>query len=371
MASIMLVVYLPMGLRLLAQQSAERLTERAQSTPLLVGAKGSALDLVLSSLYFDTSAPELATYSLSRRIAGSGLATAIPLYVRFRAANQPIVGTSIEYFSFRRLELAEGRLMAMIGECVLGASAAEALGATVGGSVMSSPESVFDVAGVYPLKMPVVGVLQPTYTADDAAVFVDLKTAWIIEGLVHGHQDMTAPEAAAGVLSRDGTNIVANASVMQYNEITTENAASFHFHGDVGGFPLSSVIAVPNDRKSGVILRGRFEGDHETVQMLRPTEVMEDLLDTVLTVQAFVIAGMIVVGAAALATTVLVFVLSFRIRRREIETMVKIGGSKGHIRAVLTTEVLVVVGAAVTLATGVAFLTERFAPMAIRAFLLS
>ncbi len=48
---------------------------------------------------------------------------------------------------------------------------------------MSSPESVFDITGVYPLKMNVVGILQPTGTPDDDAVFVDVKTAWVIGGL--------------------------------------------------------------------------------------------------------------------------------------------------------------------------------------------
>ena len=56
----------------------------------------------------------------------------------------------------------------------------------VGGHVVSSPESVFDLAGVYPLKMAVVGVLAPTHTPDDDAVFVDVKTAWVIAGLAHG-----------------------------------------------------------------------------------------------------------------------------------------------------------------------------------------
>ncbi|MBD3872595.1 MAG: ABC transporter permease, partial [Acidobacteria bacterium] len=218
--SIMLIVYLPVALRVLVRQSAAELTARAEATPLLIGAKGSPLELALSSLYFESDTPELTTYAEAERIADTGLAQAIPLYVRFKVRSQPIVGTSLEYFNVRNLRFAEGRAMAMLGECVLGARAAEALDVSVGGTVVSSPESVFDIAGVYPLKMQVVGVLDRSYTADDVAVFVDLKTAWIVQGLVHGHQDMAAPEAASGVLSREGDNIVANASVVQFTEIT-------------------------------------------------------------------------------------------------------------------------------------------------------
>ncbi len=41
--SIMLILYLPIGLRVLVDQSAEQLTARAHETPLVVGAKGSPL----------------------------------------------------------------------------------------------------------------------------------------------------------------------------------------------------------------------------------------------------------------------------------------------------------------------------------------
>ena len=53
----------------------------------------------------------------------SGLATAIPLHVRLRARGRPVVGTSLDYFDFRSLTLAEGRGLGLLGEAVLGAAA--------------------------------------------------------------------------------------------------------------------------------------------------------------------------------------------------------------------------------------------------------
>ena len=368
--SIMLIVYLPVALRVLVRQSAAELTARAEATPLLIGAKGSPLELALSSLYFESDTPELTTYAEAERIADTGLAQAIPLYVRFKVRSQPIVGTLLEYFELRGLNFSDGRTMAMLGECVLGARAAEALDVAVGGTVISSPESVCDIAGVYPLKMQVVGVLEPSFTADDVAVFVDLKTAWIVQGLVHGHQDMAAPEAASGVLSREGDNIVANASVVQFTEITPDNIDSFHFHGSAEDYPISAVIAVPHDQKSGTILMGRYESPDDPAQILQPTTVIDGLLGTIFTVQNFVVAGMLLVGLAALATAVLVFVLSVRLRKREIETMAKIGGSRVRVAGVLVTEVAVVVLMSVLLAGIVAMLTARFASTAVRLLLL-
>ena len=370
-ASIMLIVFLPVGLNVIVGQSAEELTSRAEATPLLVGAKGSPLELVLSSLYFDANQPELTTYADSLRVAESELATPIPLYVRFRSRDNPIVGTTLEYFGFRGLEFAGGRPMAVLGECVLGSRVADDLGVGVGDTVVSSPESVFDLAGVYPLKMNVVGILAPNYTVDDEAIFVDIKTTWVIQGLVHGHQDLAAPEAAAGVLKKEGDTITANASVVQYNEITADNVDSFHFHGDMSDYPISAVIAAPKDQKSGTILMGRYEGGDDPSQIVQPTTVMNELLDTILTIQGFIVAAILLVAAATLATAALVIMLSLRLRRREIETMNKIGGSRLTIGSLLVSEVVAVVVIGVILAGVLTLVTHQFGAGLIRTWLLT
>ena len=128
-------------------------------------------------------------------------------------------------------------------------------------------------------------------------MFVDVRTAWIIGGIGHGHEDLAKPEAAAGVLKRDGENIVANAAVVQYREITTDNLGAFHFHGEMADFPLSAVIAVPKDDKAGVLLEGRFQDPVAPVRLVRPDGVMDELLATVLTVRQYVLAAVLLVGS--------------------------------------------------------------------------
>ncbi len=365
--SIMLILYLPIGLRVLVDQSAEQLTARAHKTPLIVGAKGSPLELVLNTLYFSADWPEPVPYGEATRVTETGLAAAIPTYVRYRARGYPIVGTTLDYFTFRGLRIEQGRQMVMLGECVLGSRVAERLGLGPGDSIVSSPESVFDLAGVYPLKMRVVGVLGFGDSADDDVVFVDLKTAWIIEGLGHGHQDLAKPGASGTVLSREGSRIVANASVVQYNEITDENIDSFHFHGDLSGNPITAVIAVPPDHKASALLQGRFQSGEERVQITRPIEVMDELLDTILTLRTFVIAGAVILGLATLATAVLVFSLSLRLRRRERLTLFKIGGSRTSVAGVMASEIVAVLLVGAVMAGALTLLTERVGSVAIRA----
>ena len=103
--------------------------------------------------------------------------------------------------------------------------------------------------------MHAVGVLEPKETPNEDATFVDIKIAWIIEGLAHSHEDLSRPEAAPSVLKREGTTVVANASVKEYNEISPENINSFHFHDDSATLLITAVNVVPNDVRDSVLMQ--------------------------------------------------------------------------------------------------------------------
>ena len=68
-ACITLISFLPFALQLLLDESERQLMSRAVQTPLVVGQKGSALDLMMNTLYFGNEVPELMTMATSDRIA--------------------------------------------------------------------------------------------------------------------------------------------------------------------------------------------------------------------------------------------------------------------------------------------------------------
>ncbi|MDX2349903.1 MAG: ABC transporter permease [Porticoccus sp.] len=347
--AVTLVIYVPLALQLLVQQTATDMTARADRSPLLVGSRGSPLELVLNSLYFSSGQPPVLDYGHLEKLQTSGLVESIPLYVRFLSQGYPIVGTNLDYFAFRGLQIGAGRQMVSLGETVLGARVAQRLGIGPGDSIASSPESVFDLAGVYPLKMQVVGVLAPAYSQDDEAIFVDIKTAWIIQGLGHGHQDLARPESAAAVLKKDGDRIVANAALVQYNEITPDNIDSFHFHGDNGRNPLTAILPVPKDDKARVLILGRYQSDPQ-LQIVQPRAVMDELLDTIFAVQRYVLVAMTLVGVATGAVVLLVFLLSLRARRAEMDTMSRLGGSSLVVSSLMLAEIVIVLLSSAALA---------------------
>jgi len=342
-ACITLISSLPVALELLLNESEKQLMSRAVSTPLVLGAKGSALDLVMNTLYFDDEVPEIITLEAANRVMDSDLALPIPLYIRFHARGNPIVGTTLDYFDFRGLRIAQGRQLAVLGDCVLGARVAQSLGLKPGDSLVSSPETLFDLAGVYPLKMKVAGVLKKSHTSDDLSVFVDLKTAWVIQGLGHGHEDVTKLRDPTLVLKRTAKNVAATAKLYQHSEITDENIDSFHFHGDLAQYPITAVIVVPHDDKSGTILRGRYLNREETRQIVKPADVIDGLLQNIFRIKNVLDAIILVVAIATILAIILVFALSLRLRQREIQTIFRLGCRRATIVRLLGAEIFIIV----------------------------
>ena len=141
--------------------------------------------------------------------------------------------------------------------------------------------------------------------------------------------------------------------------------------GFLSSYPLTAILAVPHDQKSGVLLQGRYEGVEEPQQIVRPKVVIDDLLGTVFTVREFVVAAILLVAIATAATAALVFLLSLRLRRGEIQTLHKIGGSRGRVAAILVSEIVTIVLTSAVLASGLTMLTSRFGGEIVKSLLLS
>ncbi|WP_424972868.1 ABC transporter permease [Dinoroseobacter sp. S76] len=328
-----LIMFVPVATQTLLSTSERALIARGEATPLLLGSRGSQLDLTMAALYFSEERPEPVAMREVETVWESGLGIPIPVHTAFSSSGFRIVGTTLDYFEFRELTPVRGRGLSLLGDAVIGAEVATALGKDVGDTLVSAPENLFDLDGVYPLEMPIVGVLAPTNTPDDQAIFVDIKTAWVIQGIGHGHEDVvTAADIAAG------TDALANAAVVQYQRITEDNIESFHFHGDQNGFPASAVIVVPNDTRSSTILRGRYLDGESPIQLIEPAGVIQGLVDRIFRIKALLDLVTAIIAVAAVAAVGLAVFLSFRLRAREIATAVKLGAQKGMVLRLLAAE---------------------------------
>ena len=342
-------VFLPLAARLLIHRYQDDLTARAENTPLVVGTQGNRFDLTLSVLYFRES--ELGTLPFTRlaELNAAGMGTAIPLNLRFTARGLPVVATSPEYFELRGLRAERGSIPLMLGDAALGARVARELGLSPGDALFSDQRELYDISKPPALKMHVCGVLAESGTPDDGAVFVDVGTAWVLEGLAHGHDDALVEVDESLVLGRTEGNVVLSQAMIEYNEVTPENLASFHYHGDPARLPLSAIVFDPTDAKAATLTKARVNAS-EGWQMVTPVDVIEDLMAFVFRIRALFDSLSAVLGACTVLMCALVVLLSMRIRAAEMSTLNRIGCSRFAVARLYAVEIALVVGLSLVLA---------------------
>lgn len=340
-------LFLPVFTYLAADRVENRLLQRADSSPLLLGRKGNEFDLTMASLYFRGSVKDPIPASARRKVEEQGYGLAIPLYVNHSAGGVPIVGTSVEYLEARGLRLAAGRRPGLLGELIAGAEIAREFKLEVGDRVRSDLTNLYNIAGAHPKLLEVVGILEPDGSPDDDVFIADVKTVWLLDGVLHGHQSVT-PDQALNPDAEQGENLEATAALFMFTEINDENRPQFHLHGDLEDLPLSSVLVFPRDQKAYDQILGDYILE-ETLQAVEPVEVIRTILGIVLRVREGLSVYFALVATSTAAFFILVLTLTFRLRRAEIALMRRIGCSRFAIPTIVGSEVVLIVLLAVGL----------------------
>ncbi len=357
--SLALIGFVPWFLNLALKETQKRLTARAETNALVLGSTGSALELVLNSLYFNKEMPATIPMQAVTDINKSKLAYAIPLNTFYHAGEFTIVGTSLDYFAFRKLKINQGRQIGIIGETVIGANVAAKTGLSLGDKLISSPDNVFDISGSYPLQLEITGILEKTGSADDDVVFVDVRSTWIMAGLGHGHEDIASLNDPSIIQENQAGNLVANANVKTYTVITKENLASFHFHGDESQFSLSSALVIPKNDRNATLLLGRYLGD-SALQLLEPAGIVQNLLSTLFRIKRVLEAVVWIVIFSTVLTMILVFVLSLRLRSKELNLLFQLGSSRNAIAGFVFSEMAIIALGSLALASLLLILSGLF-----------
>lgn len=349
-------MYLPITSNLLVNFYQQELKKRADETPMIAGAPGSRFDLTLHSLYFIGKTPHLINLGIEEKIESENLASVIPIYCRYHAKGFPIVGTSIEYFTFRKLGIAKGDSLVRLGDCLLGAKVAKKLKVKPGDYIMSDPENIFDISGSFPVSMRVQGVLNSNGTPDDNAIFTDVKTVWLLQGVMHGHAEI----AIGTTLGVSNNNKIANASVKYFSKVTDSNITSFHFHCKHNKLPISSLIIIPNDTKSGTILQGRYIDKSSLLQIVIPNKVIDELLRLIFKIKKFFDLNMLFIAVITTLFLALILILSMKIRESEMSMMFKLGCSQEMVVYLQMAEVAILLSVSLLISSLSAGITIYF-----------
>lgn len=323
-ATVGVVVGLPLVTDVTLAAYTSAITARARATPILVGPRGGETDLLLDALYLRPDGRSSLPVRVVQQAVEGVDGQTIPLHLRHRVAGFPLVGTDLGYFGLRGLRCAEGHMPLRLGDCVVGAEAAAQMGVGANDVLLSDPEGVLDVIGGFGTRLRITGILAPNATADDRAVFCDVKTAWVIDGIGHGHEDVDASRVYGDVPS-------APVDLPRLAGVDDTNLGRFHFHGDPSGFPLRAAIVVPASATEGLIARGRLADPDSGGQAIVPTQALDQLLEVVMRIQGIVRMLTSVLAAITLVLLVLIGVLALRLRRVELATLAALGVRRGAI----------------------------------------
>lgn len=152
---------------------------------LVVGAKGSAQQLVLSTLLLQGNpVGNIAQHIYEELTADPRVDLAVPLAMGDNVGNARIIGTNHDFFTLGpslqeppTFQLAQGQLFAEHFEAVLGSKAAANLGLVLGDRFVPAHGVSQGLAGdEHAIPHTVVGILQPSATAFDNAVFTTLAS---------------------------------------------------------------------------------------------------------------------------------------------------------------------------------------------------
>ncbi|MEM6842206.1 MAG: ABC transporter permease [Bacteroidota bacterium] len=176
-------------LLLTSNQVEKSLTQNSRGIDLVVGAKGSPLQIILSSIfhidYPTGNIPLAEAKQLSRNRL---IKNTIPLSLGDNYQGYRIVGTNYEYLDLYQVEVSEGTHWGKPLEVALGATVARQSGLSIGDTFASSHGFADDGLNVHDEhQFTVVGLLAPTQNVIDNLILTSLESVW----QVHDHSSET------------------------------------------------------------------------------------------------------------------------------------------------------------------------------------
>ena len=171
----------------LSQQLGGQLNKNIAPFDMVVGAKGSPLQLVLSSvLHVDVPTGNIKLAEAATIQKNPFVLNAIPVSYGDNYKGYRILGTESNYLNQYNAQLAEGVLFEKSFEVVAGSNVAQRLGLKIGDSFISS-HGLAATAGEAHDEHPFIvkGILMPTGTVVDQLLITNLESIWD----AHDHGD--------------------------------------------------------------------------------------------------------------------------------------------------------------------------------------
>ncbi len=224
-------------LLLLNQQIQEKFDKNLAGIDLVIGAKGSPLQLILCSMYhIDAPTGNIKLQEVQPFLNPNHplFSMAVPLSLGDSYRAYRIIGTNASFLTLYEAKIASGVLFSQALEVVLGAQVAEALHLQLGDTFKSNHGLANDgMDHDHEQNFKVVGVLAPTGSVADQLILTPTESIWAVHETHHEGEQSDEKEASQEksitsllIKYRSRTNFQALNLPRNINENTNMQAAS-------------------------------------------------------------------------------------------------------------------------------------------------
>lgn len=173
-------------LLLLNKQLDDQFRKNIKGIDMVLGAKGSPLQLILSSIYqIDSPTGNIPLEEAEKLTRNPMIKNAIPLSMGDNYRSFRIVGTNKKYLDHFGATVGQGRLFQGDLETVIGPRVAEVAGLKIGDTFSGSHGLDAEGEVHADTKYKVVGILNPSNTVADQLILTPLSSVWAI----HEHHE--------------------------------------------------------------------------------------------------------------------------------------------------------------------------------------
>lgn len=184
---------------LVQDQFESKMTKDAEGIDLVVGAKGSPLQLILSSVYhIDFPTGNIAMEDAMALTKNRLIKNIIPMGLGDNYQGYRIVGTNHDYLALYQADFAEGVAWTLPFDVVLGFEVAQKLGLKIGDQFVGSHGIGSSSHAHDEHPYTVKGILASKGNVLDRLILTSLESVWFTHDEVHDHEKFVRPVAVSG-----------------------------------------------------------------------------------------------------------------------------------------------------------------------------
>jgi putative ABC transport system permease protein len=408
--SVLLGMSLAVGVLILRRESGNLFGQKDYGYDLIVGAKGDPLQLVLNTTYHIGRSPGNIPYIVFEALRNNRqmVKIAVPYAVGDTYKGYRIAGTSPEIFGFnddgtpfegydsqgrllngyqspstpeddrdpkkpvakdafeyrlgRKFHIAQGRsFTAKKFEAVIGSDIPARTGLKIGDKFKAAHDQPAGASGQpdeHDEMWTVVGVLEPTHTAEDRMIFIPLTSFYAIpvhENAMEIEAAIKAGQDASKIKPRAGPSTAPTTSRAKHDEHDADHDEKSGHHDHEEAYTLGPDgtinLTLPKDKwmLSAVLVKTRAQFFNRSMQYAfdkgtaaqaaNPAGVMRDFFDTFLgpTTTVLLVISVLVMITAAVSILVSIY-NAVSARSREIAIMRALGATRGRILTLICIE---------------------------------